>query len=175
MLSVLPAEVTLSVLTHLPIPSLLSLPALSRQWLDFFATNESEIFHHAAIFHEYIKPETLLLEDALSAYEGKPWTGATSWKDFCKLHLPHTGHFDCTPYNSHCEGHRSFQFRRNWEGKGRAVARLLSPPGTMVHRIKIDEKAGICITTHMLGGVSVIHLFSSTVLWALPQVRGLFS
>ena len=45
----------------------------------------------------------------------------------------------------------------------------------MVHRIKIDEKAGICITTHILGGLSVIHLFSSTVLWALPQVRGLFS
>ena len=85
MLSVLPAEVTLSVLSHLPIPSLLWLPTLSRQWLDFFTTNESEIFHRAAILHEYIKPETLLLEDALSVNTGRPWAGSTSWKDFCKL------------------------------------------------------------------------------------------
>jgi hypothetical protein len=73
------------------------------------------------------------------------------------------------------KGHRSFQFRKNWEGKGRAVARVLSPPGPVVHRIKIDEKAGICITTYLLGGLSVIHLFSSTVLWCLPQVREFFS
>jgi hypothetical protein len=72
------------------------------------------------------------------------------------------------------KGHRSFQFRKNWEGKGRAVARVLSPPGPAVHRIKIDEKAGICITTYLLGGLSVIHLFSSTVLWCLPLVREFF-
>ncbi|KAH9032737.1 hypothetical protein EDB84DRAFT_130016 [Lactarius hengduanensis] len=148
MLHVLPTEVTLDVLSHLPIPSLLSLPVLSHQWLDFLTTNQSKIFHSAALYHEYIHPETLLLEDALSANTGRPWAGSTSWMDFC---------------------HRSFQLRNNWEGKGRAVARVLSPPGSNVHRIKVDEKAGICITTHMFGGISVIHLFSSTVLWCLPQ------
>ena len=84
MLHVLPVEVTLSVLSHLPIPWLLSLPVLSRQWSDFFFTNESEIFHSAAIFHEYIKPEIRFLEDALSVNTGRPWAGSTSWKDFCK-------------------------------------------------------------------------------------------
>ncbi|KAH9059599.1 hypothetical protein EDB87DRAFT_1563124 [Lactarius vividus] len=148
MLHVLPTEVTLDVLSHLPIPSLLSLPILSHQWLDFFTTNQSKIFHSAALYHEYIHPETLSLEDALSVNTGRPWAGSTSWKDFC---------------------HRSFQLRKNWEGKGRVVARVLSPPGSNVHRIKVDEKAGICITTHMFGGISVIHLFSSTVLWCLPQ------
>ncbi len=88
MLRVLPTEVTLGVLSHLPIPSLLSLPVLSRQWLDFFATNQSAIFHSAALLHEYIQPETLLLEDALSENTGRPWAGSTSWKDFCKSH-PH--------------------------------------------------------------------------------------
>ncbi|KAI9444179.1 hypothetical protein H4582DRAFT_1067846 [Lactarius indigo] len=148
MLHVLPTEVTLNVLSHLPIPSLLSLPVLSHQWLDFFTTNQSEIFHSAALLHEYIQPETLSLEDALSVNTGRPWAGSTSWKDFC---------------------HRSYQLRKNWGGKGRAVVRVLSPPGSNVHRIKVDEKAGICITTHMFGGISVIHLFSSTVLWCLPQ------
>ncbi|KAN0129694.1 hypothetical protein V8E53_012514 [Lactarius tabidus] len=148
MFPVLPPEVTLSVLSHLPIPSLLSLLVLSHQWLDFFTTHESEIFHRAAILHEYITPEmSLSLEDALSVYTGRPWAGSAGWKDFC---------------------HRSFQFRKNWEGKGRVVARVLSPPGSIIHRIKIDEKAGICITTHMFSGITVVHLFSSTVLWSLP-------
>ncbi|KAH8984937.1 hypothetical protein EDB92DRAFT_2032795 [Lactarius akahatsu] len=147
MLHVLPTEMTLNVLSHLPIPSLLSLSVLSRQWLDFFTTNQSEIFHSAALLHEYIQPEILSLDDALSVNTSRPWAGLTSWKDFC---------------------HRSFQLRKNWEGKGRVVMRVLSPPGFNVHRIKVDEKAGICITTHSGGGLSVIHLFSSTVLWCLP-------
>ncbi|KAH9026256.1 hypothetical protein EDB83DRAFT_1927333 [Lactarius deliciosus] len=147
MLHVLPTEMTLNVLSHLPIPSLLSLSVLSRQWLDFFTTNQSEIFHSAALLHEYIQPEILSLDDALSVNTSRPWAGSTSWKDFC---------------------YKSFQLRKNWEGKGRAVMRVLSPPGFNVHRIKVDEKAGICITTHIGGGLSVIHLFSSTVLWCLP-------
>lgn len=85
MFPVLPPEVTLSVLSHLPIPSLLSLLVLSHQWLDFFTTNESEIFRRAAILHEYVKPETLL-EDALSVNTGRPWAGSTGWKDFCESH-----------------------------------------------------------------------------------------
>ncbi|KAI9458950.1 hypothetical protein BJY52DRAFT_407774 [Lactarius psammicola] len=147
MLHVLPPEVTLDVLSYLPIPSLLPLRGLSRQWFTFFAANEPAIFHRAALLHEYIQPETLLLEDALSVNTGRPWAGSTSWMDFC---------------------HRSFQLRKNWEGKGRAVACALSPPGFNIHRLKVDEKAGICITTHIWGGLSVIHLFSSIVLWCLP-------
>jgi hypothetical protein len=73
MLHVLPAEVTLIVLSHLPIPSLLSLHLLSRQWRDFFVTHQSVIFHGAALYHGYIQPKTLTLEDALSANTGRPW------------------------------------------------------------------------------------------------------
>jgi len=47
---------------------------------------------------------------------------------------------------------------------------MLTPPGYNVHRIKVDEKAGICITTHNWGGLSVFHLFSSVVLWCLSLV-----
>ena len=66
------------------------------------------------------------------------------------------------------------QIRRNWMGKGRAVARVVLPPAFSVHRIKVDEKAGICITTCRLGGLTVTHLFSDTVLWHLPMVRECF-
>jgi hypothetical protein len=101
---VLPAEVSLIVLSHLPIPSLLSLAVLSRQWVHFFVAHQSEIFRRAALYHEYITPGTLSLEDALSMNAGKPCVGSASWKDFCKsllfhfhrtvyLHSPHKRHF----------------------------------------------------------------------------------
>ncbi|KAN0140889.1 hypothetical protein V8E53_001333 [Lactarius tabidus] len=146
MLHILPAELTLKVLSHLPITSLLSLPALSRQWFHFFATHQSAIFYSAAVQHEYIQPGTSL-EDALSVNTGRPWEGSESWKDFC------------------C---RSLQFSKNWEGKGRTVARVISD-STNTHCLKVDEKAGICVMTHQWGGLTVTHLFSSTILWSLPK------
>ncbi|KAH9174787.1 hypothetical protein EDB89DRAFT_471990 [Lactarius sanguifluus] len=145
MLYGLPVEVTLNVLSHLPIPSLLSLPILSRQWLNFFTANQSVIFHGAALYHEYIQPGARFPEDALSVNTGRP---STSWKDFC------------------C---RSFQLRKNWEGKGRAVARAFPPPGLNVYRLRVDEKRGICIMTCIWGGLNVVHLFSGTLLWCLPM------
>ncbi|KAH9017136.1 hypothetical protein EDB83DRAFT_192914 [Lactarius deliciosus] len=148
MLYGLPAEVMLNVLSYLPIPSLLSLPVLSRQWLDFFTANQSTIFRSAALLHEYIQPKTSLLEDALSVNTGRPWAGSKSWKDFCR---------------------RSIQLCKNWEGKGHAVARAFSPPGLNVYRLKVDEKRGICIMTCIWGGLNVVHLFSGTLLWCLPR------
>ena len=68
-------------------------------------------------------------------------------------------------------GRRFCQLRKNWAGDGRVVARLVTPSGGDVHRIKVDEKAGICITTRMFGGLVVTHLFSGAVLWTLPSVR----
>ena len=68
-------------------------------------------------------------------------------------------------------GRRCSQLRTNWEGNGRVVPRLVTPPGSDVHRIKVDENAGICITTRILGGLAVTHLFSGVLLWSLPPVR----
>lgn len=40
-----------------------------------------------------------------------------------------------------------------------------------VHRIKIDEKAGLIMTTSAVGGLVVRDLESDKVLWELPVVR----
>jgi hypothetical protein len=40
-----------------------------------------------------------------------------------------------------------------------------------VHRIKVDEKAGIILTTSQVGGLLVRDLESDEVLWELPGVR----
>ena len=175
MLYGLPTEVTLNVLSYLPMPSLLSLSLLSRQWSDFFAEHKSEIFHCAALYHGYIPPGTSYLKDANG---GRPLAGWTSWMDLCKLCPCHfqrlsfhsLKHFS-GPTDCEYKGCRFAQIRRNWMGKGRAVARAFLSPTFSAHRIKVDEKAGICITTCILGGLAVTHLFSGTVLWHLPMVR----
>ncbi|KAH9059605.1 hypothetical protein EDB87DRAFT_770044 [Lactarius vividus] len=74
--------------------------------------------------------------------------GSTNWKDFCR---------------------RLFQLRKNWEGKGRAVARAFPPPGLNVYCLSVDERRGICIMTCIWGGLNVVHLFSGTLLWCLPM------
>lgn len=79
MLYGLPPEVTLNVLSHLPVPSLLSLRLLSRQWSDFVTTHQSVIFHGAALYHGYIPPRTGL-EDLL-------WVNTFSGSDKLEGHL----------------------------------------------------------------------------------------
>ncbi|TFY75094.1 hypothetical protein EWM64_g8917, partial [Hericium alpestre] len=41
--------------------------------------------------------------------------------------------------------------------------------GDNVHRIKVDEKEEICITTHSNGGLIVSQLLPDRVLWSLPK------
>jgi hypothetical protein len=176
-LHVLPAELTLNVLSYVPITSLLSLPILSCQWFHFFATHQLAIFYNAAVHHEYIQPG-ISLEDALSVNTGRPRAGSKSWKDFCKSYLCRFHWYlltQCPPLtvHSHREGFRSLQLSKNWEGKGRVVARLLMPPGSNIHRIKVIEKAEICISTRQWGGLTVTDLFSGPTLWCLPKVREL--
>jgi hypothetical protein len=87
MLHVLPVELSLAILSYLPIQTLCPLPSLSHKWFDFFSQNQSTIFRNAAVLHGYTHPETYLLEDALSDHKGSPWEGTTDWKDFCRLSI----------------------------------------------------------------------------------------
>lgn len=48
-------------------------------------------------------------------------------------------------------GRRRFQLERDWAGHGQSVFRNISFGRDDVHRIKVDENEGFCITTHMRG------------------------
>ena len=78
-------------------------------------------------------------------------------------------------------GHRRRTIERSWAG--RAPSEILSSPRTMkmplqqnrtpfhrVHRIKVDEKVGLVMTTSSVGGLVVRDLESDEVLWELPKV-----
>jgi hypothetical protein len=142
MLDILPTEVTLSVLSHLPIPLLLPLLLLSRQWFDLFTANQSVIFHSAALLHEYIQPGTLFLEDALAVNTGRPWAGSTSWKDFCRSHPHRYGgrepcHFTLPLTNLVVKATGRFSFAKTGRERGAQshVCCRLRVPGSIVSRL----------------------------------------
>jgi hypothetical protein len=126
MLDVLPSELSLNVLSYLPISSICSLFILSRQWHHFLVANQWSIFCRAAILHGFIQPG-LQLEDALAQHMGSPWEGSIDWKDFCKstLSLLAEGHLHLLQISApestfsvfYHKGRRFFQLNKNWEGK----------------------------------------------------------
>ncbi|KAH9019012.1 hypothetical protein EDB85DRAFT_2294341 [Lactarius pseudohatsudake] len=103
----------------------------------------------AALLHEYIQPETLSLEDGLSVNTGRPWAGSASWKDFLPC-LFWRGLDGASLITLIVKVTGRFNYAKTGKEKG------------------VDEKAGICITTHTSGGISVIYLFSSLVLYVRP-------
>jgi hypothetical protein len=70
MLSTLPTEILLEIIQGLPPKTIASLPALSKSWATFMATNESSIYHFISKQHGYAD------SDAVAPPEG--------WKTWCK-------------------------------------------------------------------------------------------
>lgn len=61
-----------------------------------------------------------------------------------------------------------FRLEQNWVGQGSATIKAYGS-FTDVHRIKVDEAAGLLITTHQNGGLRVRDIESGDLLWELPS------
>lgn len=83
MLGVTPPEIILAILSFLPLRQLQRFLLVSKNWNDFVHSNESSIYHAAAILHDFI-PANLYLPDA--KVSDVPWiTNINTWKDLCVL------------------------------------------------------------------------------------------
>ncbi|KAA1477050.1 hypothetical protein DENSPDRAFT_884770 [Dentipellis sp. KUC8613] len=143
-----PPELVLGIVSYLPLQSIASFYLVSRRCRDLISNNESSVYHWAALLHHFIPSSRVQLAEVLIDHRGKLWDSVTSWKEFCR---------------------RRFHLERNWLGKGRSVIRTLHRAGNRVHRIKVDEKEQICITTHSHGGITVTQLFPDRTLWTLSS------
>ncbi|KII85598.1 hypothetical protein PLICRDRAFT_31764 [Plicaturopsis crispa FD-325 SS-3] len=148
MLSALPTEVVLEVLAYLDIQILCSLQSLSRNWNDFIKANESSIYRNAAILHRLLDSPYGTLSETKSLYSDRAMDGVNDWKDFCQKRL--------------C-------LESGWTGKGPSSAHFHEAAGKRVHRLKVDEKVGIIITTAIEGGVVVADLYTDERLWGLSS------
>lgn len=59
---------------------------------------------------------------------------------------------------------------KGWIGKGSYRFEEHQQTGTRVHRIKVDEKLGLIITTTFDGGIQVTDMFKDVPLWSLSVV-----
>ncbi|KAE9407968.1 hypothetical protein BT96DRAFT_986195 [Gymnopus androsaceus JB14] len=148
MLSRLPPELVLLTLSFLDLSRFKTLSLVCKSWKDFIDENESSIYHSLAVYRGYIPSVTLDLTQLSLLYSPKFLHAVTSWKSFCQTHV----HVD-----------------RAWAGKASSRYISYSSSGFAVHRHKVDEKAGIIITSFRHGGLVVTDLLENEILWSLPD------
>ncbi|KAF5344917.1 hypothetical protein D9758_011579 [Tetrapyrgos nigripes] len=143
-----PVELTLSIIAHLPIPSIHALQRVCKQLNDFVCANESQIYHTAASYHTWIPSTALSFDEITSVHSARSIYGVQDWKSFCQRH---------------------FQIERSWSGRDFSSLSPFTATENEVHRIKVDEKAGIIITTVQNGGIRVVDIVENKLLWSLPR------
>ncbi|KAF7316564.1 F-box domain-containing protein [Mycena indigotica] len=145
----LPPELTLSILSHLPISSLPALNATSLAWYTFIQTNESAVYRNIAIESFSLPPSTTFsgLNMLLSQ---RAVAGATDWKALCKA-------------QHHIE--------QSWLGKAASSVTFYPATGPNVHRIKVDEHRGLIVTTAGARDprLRVVDMNTGELVWALPE------
>ncbi|KAK0505071.1 hypothetical protein EDD18DRAFT_1316224, partial [Armillaria luteobubalina] len=149
-LSQLPAEIILEILAYLQLNSLASFASVSRSTKLLVDANESTIYRNAAVIHGLISSEGTQPADVRTKYTPRSLRGVNGWKSFCR---------------------RQLSIKRAWMGKSPSSARRLAYASLHkqdVHRMKVDEWAGIIITTYRMGGLAVADIATNRILWSLP-------
>lgn len=86
MLSPLPPELALEVVSNIPVHQIPSLRLVDSTWKQFVDVNEIHIYQSAAIYHSFASPGDSLGRGIGNKYI--PWLdGLASWKVLCKIHL----------------------------------------------------------------------------------------
>ncbi|KAF5389649.1 hypothetical protein D9757_004139 [Collybiopsis confluens] len=148
MFTQLPAELILLVLYNLDLRSIRTLTLVSKYWKHFIDENESSVYHALAVQHGYIPSRSLDFSLLSSLYSSKSLQGVTDWKSFCQ---------------------RRVHINRSWAGKTASRYAAYSSTGDAVHRIKVDENAGLIITSFRNGGLRVCDIKENEILWSLPE------
>ena len=79
----LPHELTLAVLSYLPLSSLSSYQAVCKDWKRFIDKYELSIYRSAAILHEFIPSSATSLSEIESSYHARYLRGVDDWKALC--------------------------------------------------------------------------------------------
>ncbi|KAF4562492.1 hypothetical protein EYR36_004152 [Pleurotus pulmonarius] len=146
MINDLPNELVLNVLSHAPIKTVHSLRLVCHQMNDLIRTQETSIYHNAAIFHGFV-PANLPYD---KIYSSRSLVGVDGWKSFCQ---------------------RRVLIAQGWLGRQPSMLRQHSStaPNSKVHRFKIDECRGFIISTSSEGSLNVTDLATGETLWALDK------
>ena len=79
----LPTELTLNILSYLPLDSLGRLNSVCKSWSGFCAQHENTIYRNAACLHTYIPRPMTMLDNLTSMYSQRALEDVETWKDLC--------------------------------------------------------------------------------------------
>jgi hypothetical protein len=145
MLHELPTEIALYIASYLPLQYLRNVSLVSKKWHSIITDNAQEVYRKAAILHRFVLHADLQADSSGQTPDSKN----IDWLQFCQ---------------------RRLQIERGWRGKAPSMARELNSTGKFVHRIKVDQKEKLVMTTHHTGGLSVTDYITDRVLWATAHV-----
>ncbi|KAJ8076152.1 hypothetical protein PM082_022137 [Marasmius tenuissimus] len=150
MITELPAETVLSILSYLPIPAIHCLQLASKHFQLLITDNEPTIYRFAAFHHHFIPSITVKIDqlDALRMRR-EIFVGMNrEWKSFCQ---------------------RMFQLDDRWRGRGPSTLAHYPSAGEHPAYIRVDEKEGLLISLKDVRGerpgLVVIDKVNGTVLW----------
>ncbi|RDX49386.1 hypothetical protein OH76DRAFT_1403606 [Lentinus brumalis] len=146
MLLSLPADVSLHVFAYLSLHDLSQVRVAARAVDQFFHTHEDSIYHQAAIYHRFVRPQTAL-EDAV-ILERNCLEGVRDWKELCR---------------------RRTVLEKNWDGHGYVQEGGYQPSEDTVLNFVIDEQERTAISLSRHGGLVVCALEDNRLLWALSK------
>ncbi|KAK1219810.1 hypothetical protein PQX77_017474 [Marasmius sp. AFHP31] len=150
MITELPAETVLSILSYLSIPSIRCLQLVSKHFRLLITDNEPTIYRFAAFYHGFT-PSTTIKIDQLNTLRMRReiLVGMKrDWKSFCQ---------------------RMFQLDDSWRGRGPSTLAHYPSAGEQPAYIRVDEKEGFLISLKDVRGerpgLVVIDRVSGVVLW----------
>ncbi|KAG9223420.1 hypothetical protein PLEOSDRAFT_1081654 [Pleurotus ostreatus PC15] len=147
MISDLPAELILQVLSYVPIETLNSLRLVCHKLHNILEAQEASIYRNAAVFHGFVPSGNV---NYSNIYSRRSLFGVDSWKLFCK---------------------RRALIAQSWLGRQSSRLRQHSSaaPNSKVHRFKVDERRGFIVSTSSEGSLNVTDLATGETLWALDK------
>ncbi|KAF9817060.1 hypothetical protein IEO21_03642 [Rhodonia placenta] len=163
----LPVELFLSILRFVPLQYLYSLRRTSRTINNIIAANESYVYHHAALLHQYVNSVDIGLSEIPRTGTAYPARDTSTWKSFCELKRMYISFGLVAEILE--SGAQCLSLDKNWLGKGELSTRSYCTNDRDVHRIKVDEDRGLLITSYVDGGIRVTDTKTDERLWALSM------
>ncbi|EMD32433.1 hypothetical protein CERSUDRAFT_126831 [Gelatoporia subvermispora B] len=146
----IPPDITLYVLSFLPIPDLRSFSLIARQAHRCVVTHEDSIYHRAAILHKFTESQTSLEQAVQDEQIRSGWlVGVRGWKDFCR---------------------RWYVLEHNWNGHGEVCeGGYEGSASESITSFRIDDVQRTIITTSHDKGLVVHAMEDYRPLWGLSE------
>ncbi|TFK95502.1 hypothetical protein BDV98DRAFT_556347 [Pterulicium gracile] len=146
----IPLEIFLLILQHLPVSSLTTLEATSKDIQNVIFAHEDVIYRSAYSLHGFLhsNPQSLTTLEDIRAEHPQLFQGDIGgWKTACK---------------------KRFLLESSWSGDGPSSFKRHTATGERACRLKVDEKHGFIINSVCEGGLIVTDIHEpNRVLWSL--------